>query len=132
MSFYSFGQIEDDISPITLSNVSSRQLETIYITVDETPMFPYGEVGLLRFYQENSKYKITGNEDDCMIVYYQVVIDEVGKATRFKILKGQSPDLDDMTRNIVNLMPNWKPGIYKGKPVKVVKNLSIKYYVPSK
>ncbi len=127
ISLCSFGQVEDDISPITPNNVSDKQLETVYITVDEQPIFPEGEEGLFNFYQKNSKYKVVRKEDEGLVVYFQIVIDETGKATRFKVLKGQSEDLDSMTQKLVNLMPNWKPGIHKEEAVRVVKNLFVKY-----
>jgi len=36
-------------------------------------------------------------------------------------------DMDDEVLRIMSLMPNWKPGTHKGKPVKVRMNLPVRY-----
>ena len=50
-----------------------------------------------------------------------------GKPTQLKILKGQSENLNEITKDLISKMPNWKPGIKDGLPVKVAKTLSIRF-----
>ena len=101
--------------------------EKVYTMVDEMPQFPEGEMGLIKFYQESSDHPVVGKNEDAAVVYYQIVIDEKGSPTEFKILRGQSDRLNEITENIINKMPQWTPGKQNGQPVKVVKNLSIRF-----
>ena len=66
----------------------------VFMVVDEEPKFPEGEIGLLRFYQQHSEHPIAGKNDSAAVVYYQVIINEEGEVTQFKILKSQSKKLE--------------------------------------
>lgn len=57
-------------------------------------------------------------------VYIEFVVNEVGKTTNFKIVKGEDAYLAEHAIGVLHEMPNWKPGKQDGKPV------SVYYVVP--
>jgi TonB-like protein len=128
ISFCSFSQvIEEDYLPITPSPHESK--DNIYIIVDEQPEFVGGEEALQKFYHEKSPHPVVGEKEEALVVYYQIVIDENGDVIHFKILHSKSEKLNEITQKIVSKMPKWKPGVNKGIPVKVAKNLAVRYAI---
>jgi protein TonB len=121
----SFGQ--EDNKPITAE--SKPYKKEAFAVVDQQPEFHGGEEGLKKFYRETSKHLIAEEGAEGKTVYYQIVIDEKGKVDEFKILRGQSEELNLATEKLIKKMPKWKPGIKGEQPVRVVKNLSIKYAI---
>lgn len=100
----------------------------IYVNVEQKPEFPGGKEGLIEFYKKTSLSSICDKkEDNCKTLYYQVVIDTFGNVRNFKIIKGINTELNAETEQIVNQMPRWKPGMEKGRLVKVLVTLDIKY-----
>ena|SRR5690554_3155320 len=125
VSFLSVGLMaQNEIVPIT---TESKPLVDVFTIVEEMPEFPEGEEGLRKFYVKNSTHPVVQKDRKALVVYYQVIIDEDGNATNFKILRGQSDRLNNLTEEIVSKMPKWKPGKQNGEFVRVVKNLSIRY-----
>ena len=44
-----------------------------------------------------------------------------------KVLRGIGGGCDEEAVRVVQSMPNWKPGVQKGKPVKVAYNLPVRF-----
>jgi len=65
-------------------------------------------------------------------VLVDFIIDEKGKVTNARILKGVDPDLDDEALRIINASPDWKPGMVKGKKVKSEISLYIEFRLKKK
>lgn len=116
---------QEDIKPIIKD--SKPYSEEVYQVVDKEPRFKGGEKGLIKYYQENSSVSVVDKNQDALSIYYQIVIDEYGKPTNFKILRGQSELLNNEVEKLVQKMPKWKPGKLKGKPVKVVRSLEVRF-----
>lgn len=100
-----------------------------YVEVDELPVFKGGEVGLLQYIAENTRYPenaknkgITGK----VIVRFAVEAD--GSVDKISILKGVDPELDIEAIRVVQTLPKFeKPGIKDGKPVAVWFMIPINY-----
>jgi len=52
-------------------------------------------------------------------VILSFVVDEKGKVTDVKVLRGVDPLLDETAVNAISVSPDWVPGKQKGKPVAV-------------
>ncbi len=94
--------------------------DQLYVMVENMPEFPGGARGLQEWIRSNVKYpeiarrnKVTGR------VYVGFVIDKVGKVGEVKVLRSINPVLDSEALRVVESMPAWKPGVQKGKPVRV-------------
>lgn len=55
------------------------------------------------------------------------VIDRDGEVTDIKVLRGLTKEIGQECLNLIKKMPTWRPGMVKGKPVKVQFLLPIKF-----
>ena len=60
-------------------------------------------------------------------VYVQFVVDVDGKVTEAKVMRGVHPLLDEEALRVINSMPDWSPGMQRGKPVKVKFSLPMRF-----
>lgn len=94
--------------------------EEIFLVVQDQPE-PYG--GIAAFYEflaENIRYPeearrigISGR------VFVEFVVDKDGSITNAKVVKGIGGGCDEEAVRIVNKAPKWKPGLQRGRAVKV-------------
>ena len=79
--------------------------EEIFMVVEQMPEFPGGMAELMKFLSKNIKYP-TGS-----------IVDPV-------VMRSVDPYLDKEALRVISTMPKWKPGMQRGKAVRV------KYTVP--
>ena len=60
-------------------------------------------------------------------VYVQFIIEKDGSVSEIKILRPVYPSLDYEACRIIQEMPRWRPGIQKGKPVRVSYTIPINF-----
>jgi TonB family protein len=60
-------------------------------------------------------------------VFVKFIITETGALDSVSILKGLGNGCDEEAMRVVKSMPDWKPGMQNGKPVKVWFNLSVSF-----
>ena len=97
-------------------------MATPYISiVDEAPLFQGGGIEAVQKYvQEKLTYPPAAKELKIQgKVMVQWIVNEKGEVTNVKIVRGVTKELDQEAFNIIASMPDWKPGIKDGKPVKV-------------
>jgi TonB family protein len=126
--------------PITFALGPSPQMprffvsgpDTIYLITDNKAMFPGGNDSLNKFRSNNLKYpvaalsnKFGGSEGVSFIV------NENGSLSDFSVSNGICPSLDAEVLRVAKLMPSWKPGIEKGKPVKSRNSVYFNFNLPS-
>ena len=95
----------------------SQKKKILTTCVSETmPEFPGGNTALMSFIQQNIQYPVP---DICITgkVIIQFIISTDGNITNAKIVRGVHPKFDKEALRVVKLMPKWKPGTQKGKPV---------------
>jgi TonB family protein len=93
---------------------------TPFVVVEEMPMFPGGDVELLKYIGENTRYpelaKIN-NIQGRVIVRFCVTAE--GGVSLISVIKGVDPELDAEAMRVVETLPAFKPGKQGGKPVPV-------------
>ena len=103
---------------LVVNTKKKSQKKKIFTTcVSETmPEFPGGNTALMSFIQQNIQYP---DPDICITgkVIIQFIISTDGNITNAKIVRGVHPKFDKEALRVVKLMPKWKPGTQKGKPV---------------
>lgn len=65
-------------------------------------------------------------------VLVDFIINEKGKVTDVKVLKGVDELLDEEAVRVIKASPNWKPGRVKGKPVKAEMSLYVEFRLEKK
>ena len=100
--------------------------EEIFEVVEQMPEFPNGGMaGLMQFLSKNIKYPTIAQENGTQgRVTVQFVVNRDGSIVDAKVIRGVDPYLDKEALRVINSMPKWKPGMQRGKPVRV------KYTVP--
>jgi TonB family protein len=91
-----------------------------FVVVEEMPMFPGGDVELLKFIGENTQYpeKAKINNIQGRVIIRFCVTSE-GGVSQISVLKGVDPDLDAEAIRVVETLPAFKPGRQGGKAVPV-------------
>jgi TonB family protein len=102
--------------------------DEIFTFVEVMPEFPGGQGALATFLAKNCQYpsdakeaKISGK------VFVTFVVGKEGQITEAYVIRNLYPSLDREALRLVKSMPNWKPGMQNGKPVKVKYNLPVAF-----
>ena len=100
--------------------------QTIFEVVEQMPEFPNGGMaGLMQYLSKNIKYPTIAQENGTQgRVTVQLVVNRDGSIVDAKVLRGVDPYLDKEAIRVISSMPKWKPGMQRGKAVRV------KYTVP--
>ena len=89
----------------------SSDIETNFIEINDSPIFPGGETKLYEFINKNINKEIVSStnlkEGNVLVSFH---IDTVGKLDNFRIVKSYNQTIDSEFLRVLKLMPNWKPG----------------------
>lgn len=101
------------LKPDSLAISISREWD-----IDTMAVYPGGERALIEFLKQNTCYpeeakknKIEGR------VICSFVVNTSGQVTNIEVVRGVCEELDEEALRVFCLMPDWTPGILKGKPV---------------
>lgn len=98
----------------------STAKEEVFMVAEQMPEFPGGMKEMLKFLQENVKYPENAMKNNVQgRVIVQFVIEKDGTPTEFKVARSVDPDLDAEALRVLQTMPKWKPGMQRGKIVRV-------------
>ena len=109
----------------TAGNAPISAKDSIYHLPDQYSEYPGGIGNLMKQIENSIQYPEEARKKGVEgRVIVQFIVDEKGNVTQPHVLKSVEPSLDKEALRIIRLLPQWKPGTWKGKPVKV------KYIVP--
>lgn len=92
----------------------------VFYKVDEMPEFPGGEMALLKYITNQTKYPEIARENGIQgKVYVSFIITKEGKVTEPTISRGVDPALDKEALRVIGSLPDWKPGKQGGQAVNV-------------
>ena len=107
---------------VTMKLNSGKILFTddIFIVPDKMPEYVGGEKAILHFLKNNLKAP-SGTAVDIIqgTVYVQLIVEKDGQTSHVTIKRSLQSDVDMEAVRVVKQFPKWKPGMYKGKPVRV-------------
>ena len=107
--------------------------DKVYKSVEQMPRFPGGEVGLMKYLQENIKYPPEAAKNDIEgRVVVQFIIDETGQVGDVQVVRSVDEELDAEAVRVVKSMPKFTPGRQDGKAVAVWYTLPISFKLQSK
>ncbi len=109
-------------------DVKETDTDAVFTFVEKTPEFPGGNNELIKFLQNNIKYPATERDNEIEgTVFIKFIVEKDGSVSNAEVLKSISPGLDKEALRVVNLFPNYSPGMQQGKPVRVSFTLPIKF-----
>ena len=98
----------------------STAKEEVFMVAEQMPEFPGGMKELLKFLQDNVKYPESAMKKNVQgRVIVQFVVEKDGTPTEFNVVRSVDPDLDAEALRVLQTMPKWKPGMQRGKIVRV-------------
>ena len=102
--------------------------DEVFDVVEVMPVYPGGMEGLIKYLSENISYPKDAKEQQISgRVLITFVIEKDGSVTEVTTVKSEFPSLDEEAVRVVKGMPNWKPGMQKGKAVRVKYTLPISF-----
>ena len=102
--------------------------QQIFTVVESMPEFPGGMGALMKYLAENIKYPSLAKESGIQgRVFINFVVEPDGSISNVKVLRGIGGGCDEEAVRVVKNMPKWKPGMQRGKPVRVSYNLPVKF-----
>ncbi len=112
------------------NRIDAKETDTdaVFTFVEKTPEFPGGNTELIKFLQNNIKYPATERDNEIEgTVFIKFIVEKDGSVSNAEVLKSISPGLDKEALRVVNLFPNFSPGMQGGKPVRVSFTLPVKF-----
>ncbi len=116
------------IEPFTLSvhlfeqlfDLATYEEDTVYQIVEQMPQYTGGEEAMMKYVAENIKYPQAAKDKNIGgRVFVSFVIEKDGSVNEVKVMRGIGGGCDEEAVRVIKGMPKWKPGIQKGKPVRV-------------
>ncbi|MGA2822220.1 MAG: M56 family metallopeptidase [Bacteroidales bacterium] len=100
----------------------------VYTKVEKQPQYSGGYDAMIKFLVENINYPAEAKKNGIQgTVFVTFTVQANGAVTDVKILRGIGSGCDEEAVRVVKMMPNWIPGMDKGKNVAVQFNLPIKF-----
>jgi protein TonB len=100
----------------------------IFSVVEESPSFPGGDEGRIKYLGENIKYPPLARESNIEgTVYIEFIVEKDGSINKPTIKRDIGGGCGDEALRVVKAMPKWAPGKQRGKPVRTQFVLPIKF-----
>jgi protein TonB len=120
--------IIDAVPVIQEEKQEDESASEVFVIVEDMPEFPGGELALRKWIADNVKYPVIAAENGIQgKVYVTFVVGTDGKITNARVARGVDPSLDQEAIRVVNQLPKWKPGMQRGKPVRVSYTVPINF-----
>ncbi|HIG32108.1 MAG TPA: energy transducer TonB [Flavobacteriales bacterium] len=120
-------EIEDTESDEDLEIIEEDDDE-VFMVVESMPVFPGGDLGLMKYIQKNVKYPPIAKEYNITgKVYISFIVDKSGSVTNVKVVRGVDKNLDAEAVRVIKSLPKYKPGKQRGKPVRVMFTVPINF-----
>jgi len=116
---------EDNSSNKVTKEVVGRPIFTV---VEEMPSYSGGDEAREKFFTKNIKYPRLAKDNGIQgTVYVTFVVNEDGKTSDVRVLRGIGGGCDEEAIRVTKLMPAWNPGKQSGKAARVQFNMPIKF-----
>ena len=103
----------------------------IFYRTDEMPEFPGGIDKMLQFIAENvrvPKCVTYASVEGRSII--EMVVEKDGTLSDFKVVRSLHKDCDAEAIRVLKTMPKWKPGMERGKPIRVKYTVPVQFKKP--
>jgi len=116
--------------PINVLEVNEEMKigDDIFVIVENMPEFPGGELAMRKFLNKAIRYPAVAQENGIQgKVIVNFVIDKDGSVSNARIARGVYPSIDKEALRVVMSLPKWKPGMQRGKAVRVSYTVPISF-----
>jgi protein TonB len=122
-------EIEDTESDEdVMIEIEEESDDEFFMVVENMPLFPGGDLGLMKYIQKNVKYPPIAKEYNITgKVFVSFIVDKSGSVTNVKIVRGVDKNLDAEAMRVVKSLPKYKPGKQRGQAVRVMFTIPINF-----
>jgi protein TonB len=114
-----------EVKAVKVEAEEEPEEQAIFEVVEEMPEYPGGMSALMQYLAQNIKYPTIAQENGTQgRVIVQFVVNRDGSIVDPVVVRSVDPYLDKEALRVIAAMPKWKPGMQRGKSVRV------KYTVP--
>jgi protein TonB len=119
---------ETMVAIIERSGEEEEEEEVPFALAEVRPEFPGGEVALQKYIASHVQYPEIARENGLQgKVFVQFVINKRGEVENVIIARGVDAALDKEALRVIQGLPKWKPGVQRGKPVRVSYTVPINF-----
>jgi TonB family protein len=112
----------------TTEIVKSTTIKFRRKAIDKAPEFPGGQKAFYEYLSDNITYPQNTKDKDLQgVVVVTMSIEQDGHVSDVKIVRGKSELLNKETVRVLSHSPDWKPGIQRGRPIRVRPTITINY-----
>jgi protein TonB len=106
--------------------LNDEQEEEFFMVVENMPEFPGGLQEMMKYISTTIKYPVIAQENGIQgRTICQFVVEKDGRVADIKVVRSSGDaSLDKEAVRVIGIMPRWKPGKQRGRPVRV------KYTIP--
>lgn len=116
---------------VVLKKNGSPEKDDVYETAEKMPQYLGGDMELLKFVAENTKYPESAKKDNAQgRVVIRFIVNTHGNIEDPVVLTSVHPDLDKEALRVVSQLKGFTPGSQAGKPINVYYNLPITFSLP--
>lgn len=102
--------------------------EELFNVVEQMPQYPGGEAEMFKYLARTVRYPEEAQKAGIQgAVYVTFIVEKDGAIQDVSVLRGIGGGCDEEAVRAVTAMPNWEPGMQRGKPVRVLYNLPVRY-----
>jgi len=116
--------IEEEPEPV----MEMEEEEEIFMVVEEMPQFPGGHQAMIEFVYENiqlpEEAQKIGKQGQAVVRF---VVEKDGKISNIETIRDPGYGMGREAKRVVELMPQWAPGKQRGRPVRVMFTLPIRF-----
>jgi protein TonB len=100
--------------------------EETFVVVEKMPEFPGGINALREFLATNIDFPAAAASTGIQgTVYVYFIVEKDGSISNIKTVRGIGGGCDEEAERVISMLPKWKPGEQRGKPVRVSFNIPV-------
>ena len=100
--------------------VRHQDPDSVFQICEVMPEFPGGTEKFMAYLSENIKYPEEAKDKNISgRVFINFVVEKDGSVSNVKVMRSIGGGCDEEAVRVVKAMPKWKPGMQRGKPVRV-------------
>ena len=121
-------QVETYVAPVEGNVEEEVDDDYVFMVAETPPEFYGGEAALLKWISDNIKYPQIAIENGYQgRVYCQFVVNTDGSVVDVEVSRSLNQYLDKEAVRVLRLLPKFKPGEQRGKPVRVRYTVPVRF-----
>ena len=116
------------VSDVKITKTQTSDKVYDFVSIQKQPMFPGGMEKFYQYLSKSIRYPKKSQEQNIQgKVFLTFIVEQDGSLSDIQVLRGPGSEINDEAIRVLNASPNWNPGIYNDKPVRVKYNIAVNF-----